>query len=110
VLVETAILLPLLLLIGLGGALFGVAMVERQTLTWTAQQAAAHGASRPDPCPEAMSAADALLGRPVTPGSSCVVDASVTPTVIRVHLVGTTYAVPFFGELPVAGDGAAVVP
>jgi hypothetical protein len=87
----------------------GLALVDYQRLTATAQQAAAYGATG-DGCPDAMRAATRLLGRPVGSDDSCTVDVTGAPAVLILRLAGEPRAVPFFGTVRPIGEGRAITP
>jgi len=101
-------MLPFVLLLVGGGLRVAVAMVEKQTVTFAAQQGAAYGAGTSNPCPEAMAVGASVLGRPVGPGDSCWVE-SGPPDIVRLTLAGTTWTMPLWGEVTVSGDAGAVV-
>lgn len=65
-LVEAALILPILLLVILGGLALGLVQIQRQQLTHAAQQGSALAATvSPDPCPTAITKTLAALGREV---------------------------------------------
>jgi hypothetical protein len=106
--VEFALILPLLLLVTAGGLILSLAAIETQQLTHAAQQAADYGSSSENPCPDALQAAEEVLGHPVANGSTCTIDPG-PPRTIRLLLVGSTWSPPFLEPVTVAGKAAAVI-
>jgi len=114
--VEAALVLPLLLLVIVGGLMLGLAMFDRSTLTYAAQegaQAAAEASTDPERCDAARAAVEAVTGRYFgscpDPERMTVTVVEGDPRAVRVRLDGSTYPVPFLAPVTVAGEAGALI-
>lgn len=111
--VEVAILMPLLLLVIIGGLWLGMGEIRRMELTHLSAQAATAAASEPDPCAAAIAALMAL-GRAETAcdgsgGLTVTVDASA----VTVRLADRLPAPPILDAIwsgDVAAESGALTP
>lgn len=102
-LVEFALVLPLLLAVGIGSALSGLAILDTLRLEHRLQQAANAGAGAPEPCQAAIDALQRLSG---PPDASC----DVQDGILIISATGATYALPFLPvSLSVEGSASAII-
>lgn len=114
---ETAILLPLVLLISAGGAVLGLAGWEKTTLTWGAQEAsyaAATAGAEDSACIAARKAAAAAAGRPPDTWSRCdgsdglQMQYNDPPGMVTITIEGSTWTPPFLDPVTIEASAASV--
>lgn len=116
-LVEFALVAPILLLVIVGGLMLGLAMFDRQSLTWQAQEgalAAALAGAEDSACDDARAAVAAVGGRSVAScdgrdGLTMDYAPAADPPTVRITLAGGTYPVPFLDAVTVSADATSVI-
>lgn len=116
-LVEFALVAPLLLLLIVGGMMLGLAMLDRQSRTWEAQEAAhaaATAGAEDSACLAAIAAAEAVSGRSYaacdgSDGLAMQYEPAASPGTVTITIDGGSYVVPFGDPVTVAGRAAAVL-
>lgn len=116
-LVEFALVTPLLVLLIVGGMMLALAMIDRQSLTWQAQEgalAAAMAGAEDSACDDARAAVAAVGGRSVascdgSEGLRMDYEPAASPPTVRITLAGGVYPIPFLDSVTVTADAAAVI-
>lgn len=116
-LVEFALVLPLMMLLVVGGIYFGLALILRQEGTWEAQQAVQAAIRYTDPaarCRAASGVLWALSGQSPSPSPTCTEDSGLTVesdgTVLTVRVLHRLAPPPFLdGFMPHCSDGAVCI-
>lgn len=111
--VEFALILPLALAIFGGGAVIGIAIMEKQQLRWAAQEAsyaAATAGAEDSACLAAIVAAEAAVGRPYADcDGSDGLTMEYAPPMVTITLDGHTWRPPFLAPVTITGRAAAVI-
>lgn len=116
-LVEFALVAPLLLLVVAGGLILALAMLDRATLTWGAQEAARSAAvagAEDAACDEARAAAGAVLSRLYSEcdgsdGLRMRYEPAASPGTVTIALEGGRYPLPWGEPVQVTGSATAVL-
>jgi hypothetical protein len=116
-LVETALVMPILLLVIVGGVMLSLAMLDRANRTWEAQEAAlaaATAGAEDSACQAALEAVAAIGGASHadcagSDGLTMSYDPAAEPPTVTITLDGGRYPVPFGEPVTVRADATAII-